>query len=153
MILFSSSIYLLSMTRKSHSGIFVVWSEDRLASHKDDRPKQLTIDNPFPEKFTRAEAGAPDVFVSNTSDSRWRRLWNAVKYTYAWGNWMPPHEKEKTVRSNTIVAAFILTLIAVIALIFLVVQTFLWVSSTLSRRSTQGDARWKARTYTSICSA
>ena len=36
---------------------------------------------------------------------------------------------------------------------FGVVQTFLWVSSTLSRRSTQGDARWKARTCTSICSA
>jgi len=36
--------------------------------------------------------------------------------------------------------------------IFLVVQTFLWVSSTLSRRSTQGDVRWKARICTNICS-
>ena len=119
LILVSSVIYLLSMTRRSHSGIFVVWSPDSLASNEDDRPKQLTIDNPFPEKFIQAEVGAPDVFVSDSSESRWRRLWNAVKHTYAWGNWIPPHEKEKTVRPNTFVAAFILTLIAVITLIFL----------------------------------
>ena len=33
----------------------------------------------------------------------------------------------------------------------LVLQTFLWVKGTLSRRFSQGDARWKAKSCIDIC--
>lgn len=90
-------LYLLSMTVRSKSGVFIIWDKDRVDQEKGSQtPEQLTLDQPFPGTYVAIPAWAPEPIKSFPPNiGRLSALTLRLKILFRWLTWRGAEERAR----------------------------------------------------------